>query len=639
MIPQLGVCYYPEQWPEDMWEADANEMSDLGLSLVRIGEFAWSRLEPSEGKFQFDWLDRVIQVLGDAELKVILGTPSATPPRWMVDKFPEMLTVNNDGQERKFGSRRHYCFSHKGYRDISAKMASRLAKRYANNPHIHSWQIDNEYGCHETILSYSQSALRDFRVWLIHKYSSISALNTAWGNVFWSMEYGAFEEVGLPNLTVTEANPSHRLDFKRFSSDQVARFNAAQCVAIRQYCDKPLIHNYMGRITDFDHFKVGKDLDIASWDSYPLGFLEDRSNQPEDFRHDFQRQGDPDFQAFHHDLYRAVGKGRWGIMEQQPGPVNWAPYNPAPLPDMVRLWSWEAIAHAAEFVSYFRWRQAPFAQEQMHSGLKRPDNKPAQVCNEIKLVSTELLDICAKSQARIGIVFDYESAWAWGIQSHGQDFDYFRLVYDFYVGLRQLGQTIDVISPQIDNFNGYDFIIIPGLFHLSPKLSQIIAEFQGEILVGPRAGSKTPEFQITINPLKAIGLNIFVSTVETLRPTELIKLNCKGGFKIWREFIDTNHEVVLTTEDNNPALIQSGRLNYLCGWPDNKAMIDILSKLLKQADLKIYEMPKGLRCRQIGEYRFYLNYNNSEIAYEDFILPAAGIRLENIKTKTIMIEK
>jgi beta-galactosidase len=157
------------------------------------------------------------------------------------------------------------------------------------------------------------------------------------------MDYANFDHIDLPNLTVTEPNPAHVLDFRRFASDEVVSFNKLQADIIRAYSDAPIAHNYMGRITDFDHFKVGDDLDIASWDSYPLGFLEDRVSASEAHRALYARQGDPDFQAFHHDLYRAVGKGRWWIMEQQPGPVNWAPYNPAPLPGMVRLWTWRRL--------------------------------------------------------------------------------------------------------------------------------------------------------------------------------------------------------------------------------------------------------------------------------------------------------
>ena len=160
------------------------------------------------------------------------------------------------------------------------------------------------------------------------------------------------DQIDLPNLTVTQPNPSHVLDFRRFSSDQVVSFNRLQTDIIKSYSDAPIAHNFMGKTTEFDHFKVGDDLDIASWDSYPLGFLEDRVVAPDEFKQAFARQGDPDFQAFHHDLYRTVGKGRWWVMEQQPGPVNWAPYNPSPLPGMIRLWSWEAFAHGAEVVCY-----------------------------------------------------------------------------------------------------------------------------------------------------------------------------------------------------------------------------------------------------------------------------------------------
>ena len=326
MKSELGVCYYPEHWPESQWKQDAQQMAELGLSWVRIGEFAWSRIEPKPSVFQWDWLDHAVKVLGEAGLKIILGTPTATPPRWMIDKYPDMLAVTETGLPRKFGSRRHYCFSHDGYRQECVRMCEALGERYGRNPHIQAWQIDNEYGCHDTILSYSEAARLAFRNWLKTKYKTIDVLNETWGNVFWSMDYNNFAQIDLPNLTVTEPNPAHMMSFRRFSSNQVAVFNKAQCDTLRGYTDAPLSHNYMGRITEFDHFAVGDDLEIATWDSYPLGFLEDRSDQGEAFKQAYMRQGDPDFQAFHHDLYRAVGQRhstppRWWVMEQQPGPV------------------------------------------------------------------------------------------------------------------------------------------------------------------------------------------------------------------------------------------------------------------------------------------------------------------------------
>ncbi len=414
MTRSLGVCYYPEHWPEEIWAEDAARMAETGLTWVRIGEFAWSRIEPRPGAFDWGWLDRAIETLGAAGLKVVLGTPTAPPPRWMLDRHPDLLAVDAGGRPRKFGSRRHYCFSHMGYRDDCRDIVRRLAERYGPNPHVQAWQTDNEYACHDTTVSYSQAARTGFRNWLAQKYQSPDALNRAWGNVFWSMDYDSFDQIDLPNLTVTEPNPSHVLDFRRYSSDQVVDFNRLQVDEIRRHSDAPILHNYMGRETSFDHWKVGADLDAASWDSYPIGFLSDRLEFDAAHKARFLRQGDPDNQAFHHDLYRAVGRGRWWVMEQQPGPVNWAPYNPAPLPGMARLWAHEAFAHGAEAVCYFRWRQAPFAQEQNHAGLLRPDSAPAPALAEAARVAKELAELpetpgCAPAEAAQAVL---RSLWS-----------------------------------------------------------------------------------------------------------------------------------------------------------------------------------------------------------------------------------
>ncbi len=438
----IGVCYYPEHWPKARWEIDARLMAETGITHVRIGEFAWSHLEPKRGELDFNWLEDAINTLAHYGLKIVLGTPTATPPKWLVDEMPDMLPVGRDGQTRKFGSRRHYSFSHVGYRNECRRIVTELAKRFGTHPAVSAWQTDNEYDCHDTTLSYGLADLSAFREWLAAKYQSPQALNFAWGNIFWSMEISDFDEVELPNLTVTEANPCHWMDFRRFASDQVVSFNKLQTDILRKYSPgRDIIHNFMGRTLAFDHFKLGTDLDISSWDSYPLGFLEDRSDRDDEFKSRYSRTGDPDFQAFHHDLYRATSSGRWWVMEQQPGPVNWAPHNPAPREGMVRLWALEAFAHGAETVSYFRWRQAPFAQEQMHSGLLRSNGDSAEGLEEAKEAAAILqeIDWPQNEKAEVAIVFDYSSAWAWEIQPQGREFDYFRLIFDFYKTLRKLG--------------------------------------------------------------------------------------------------------------------------------------------------------------------------------------------------------
>ena len=624
----LGTCYYPEHWPEDQWADDAARMAEIGLTWVRIGEFAWSRLEPAPGDLRLDWLDRAIEVLGAAGLRVVLGTPTATPPRWMLDKHPDMLATDAHGQPRKFGSRRHYCFSHDGYREEAVRIARILAERYGRNPHVAAWQIDNEYGCHDTVHSYSDAARRAFRDWCAQKYQSPDTLNRAWGNVFWSMEYDSFDQIDLPNLTVTEPNPAHAMAFRRFSSDQVARFNAAQVEVIRAYSDAPISHNYMGRITEFDHFTLGRQMEIATWDSYPLGFLEDRLEEDDAHKRRYARQGDPDFQAFHHDLYRAVGNGRWWVMEQQPGPVNWAPYNPAPLPGMARFWAWEAFAHGAECVAYFRWRQAPFAQEQMHAGMLRPDDAPAPAYREAAEVARELADMpdVAAPPAPVALIFDYASAWAWQVQPQGQGLDYFRLVFEIYRGLRKLGQNIDILPADTDDLSGYAVVLVPGLVTIPDALMQAIDRCDAQVMFGPRTGSKTAEMSIPVSLPPAIpGLDVTVTRVESLRPDMPVPVAMGGALKGWREVLEGEAPVQVAAADGLPVMLGKNGRFYLGGWPDADLLALILTGLLNDAGLKVRNLPPDIRLRQAGDTQFLFNHGLDPVIHEGREIPAAGV--------------
>jgi beta-galactosidase len=566
-------------------------------------------------------------------LQVVLGTPTATPPRWILDRHPDMLAVDAQGRERGFGSRRHYCFSHRGYRAESARIVTEMARRYGRNRHVAAWQTDNEYGCHDTVLSYSDAAKQAFREWLAQRYQSPQALNRAWGNVFWSMEYASFDEIGLPNLTVTEANPSHVMAFRRFASDEVAAYNRIQTDIIRKHSDAPIAHNYMGRITEFDHFTVGADLDIASWDAYPLGFLSDRLEVTPEHKRRFVRQGDPDFQAFHHDLYRAVGRGRWWIMEQQPGPVNWAPYNPDPLPGMARLWAWEAFAHGAEAVCYFRWRQAPFAQEQMHAGLLRPDSVAAPAFDEAGQVARELAAMpdAGTAAARVALVFDYASDWAWQVQPQGRSFSYFWLAFHAYKGLRRLGLNIDIIPPDCADLSAYRLVLAPGLATMTAPLLAALARHDGTAIVGPRSNAKTADFATPVPlPPNLPGLDIRVARVESLPPDVPVPLASGGQFLHWREKLEGTATVSETSEDGWPAMVRAGGLNYLAGWPDEAALDRILLAAAHAEGLEVEVMPEGLRRRDTPTHRFWFNYNPFEVDWDGVAIPAAGVHWERL---------
>jgi beta-galactosidase len=593
-------------------------MRDVGLHFVRIGEFAWSRLEPREGVYNFDWLKRAIDTLHEAGLEIVLGTPTATPPKWLVEKMPDMVPLDASGLPRKFGSRRHYCFSHAGYARECERIITALAKEFGAHRGVAAWQTDNEYGCHDTVESHSIAARDAFRIWCARKYKTIEALNSAWGNVFWSMELSSFDEIEPPNLTVTEANPAHRLDFQRFSSDQVAAFNRLQVEIIRRYSPgRPILHNFMGSFTAFDHFAVAKDLDAAAWDSYPLGFLE-RSAWDEEFKSRYMRVGDPDYQAFHHDLYRACGRGRWWVMEQQPGAVNWAPWNPAPAAGAVRLWTYEAFAAGAEVVSYFRWRQAPFAQEQMHEALLLRNSEPNEAYDAAAQISRELARLEAQVETErspVALIFDYESAWAWAIEPQGQDFSYLELALSFYRGLRRLGLSVDVVPAVPEAATGRKVILAPGLFSAGAELVQALDKSGAVVLLGPRSGSKTEDFQIPaeLPPGRFHSLvDMTARRAETIRPGATIPIEgvTAGHFFGWREYLALGKEAEaeLRSNDGEIALARKGKNFYMAGRPNDALLEAVLRGLLELANMPVIDLPRDIRVRDNGRMRFVFNF-------------------------------
>jgi beta-galactosidase len=615
----LGVCYYPEHWPEDWWEKDAARMRECGISYVRIAEFAWSRYEPEKGRFDWGWLDRAIEALGKAGLKVVLGTPTCTPPKWLVDEHPEIIPVDEQGRPRGFGARRHYTFSAQSYWKESARIVEILTQRYGSNQYVDGWQTDNEYGCHDTILSWGPEDLKAFRQWLRLKYQSTEQLNEAWGNVFWSMDVNSFDAVTLPNLAVTETNPAAKLDFWRFHSEQVAAYNKMQCDIIRKHSPgRWITHNMMGFFNEFDHWAVGDDIDVASWDAYPVGFTE-RFPFPQDEKNKWAQTAHPDISPFFHDLYRAVGRGRWWVMEQQPGPVNWAPWNPVPKRGMVRLWTWEALAHGAEVVSYFRWRQAASAQEQMHAGLNLPSQHEwSQGGREAKQVGIELATLPAlpaSSRAPVAFVHDYEASWITRIQPQGKDFDFVELTFRWYEALRRLGFDIDFVRPGA-SLKGYKLIVVPTMPFVNHAAERAFAEADGVVLYGPRTGSKTRHHAIPSNlppgPISNL-VGARVLEVASLRPGLVDKVSGKssGQAERWREHLDVQSaKTVSQFENGDAALICNGNHHYLACWPDQKLLQSTMGLVAKAAKLKTTPIPEAIRIRRRGDWLFAFNYGN-----------------------------
>jgi len=616
---KLGVCYYPEQWPEAMWASDAQAMASLGIRVVRIAEFAWARMEPRPGAYDWAWLDRAIDTLAAAGLQLVLGTPTAAPPSWLVERHPDILPVDAAGRRKGFGSRRHYDFSSEAFFEASRGIVTAMAQRYGQHPAVIAWQTDNEYGCHDTVLSYSPAALQRFRLWLAQRYGDIDALNRAWGNVFWSMEYARFDDIGFPVGLPAQVNPIHALDFRRFASDEVRRYNRMQVDVLRTHSPgRDVLHNFMGFFTEFEHHELAQDLDVAAWDSYPLGITDSVRFVSEAERHTYMRTGHPDIAAFHHDLYRGLCGGRWWVMEQQAGPVNWAHSNPAPLPGMVRAWTWEAFAHGAELVSYFRWRQLPYAQEQMHSGLNTPDNRLDLGGHEAAQVARELADVPAESTSRaaVALVVDYATKWMIDIQPQGADFDYHGLVFGYYQALRRLGLDIDIV-PASAVLDGYRLVVIPTLAVVDDRLVERLRRSGAQIVVGPRTGAKTSHFAIPATlppgPLAAL-LPLRVWRVEALRASAIEPVFasgvCIGEATRWRDLIEPGEGVAVEARfaDEHPALLRHGALRYVAGWFDDALLRGVLHQAATDAGLTPLVLTGGLRLRRRGRLQFAVNY-------------------------------
>lgn len=622
----LGVCYYPEQWPRSMWADDASRMVELGITHARIAEFAWSRMEASPGEFTWDWLDEAVRTLSEAGLKLVLGTPTASPPKWLIDAHPDVLPVRADGTRWNFGSRRHYDIASETYRRECLRIVTAMAVRYGSHPAVVAWQTDNELGCHETVPSYSPGALHRFQDWLARKYDSVDALNLAWGNVFWSMEYASFDAVELPNLTPTDANPIHLLDFRRFMSDEVVSFHREQIDVLRQHAPHAdMLHNFMGFFTAFDHYEFARDnaIDVAAWDSYPIARTESIA-LPEEQKALYARTSHPDVSAFDHDRYRGIGQGRFWVMEQQAGPVNWAPWNPVPAAGMIRLWAYEAFAHGAELVSYFRWRQCPYAQEQMHSGLNLPNNELSPGGLEVRRAAAEIAasEVLSKlppaSRAPVALVFDYETQWMFEIQRHGITFDYQMLAFDYYESLRELGLDVDIVPSSAD-LSDYKLVVVPSLAVMDDAWVEQIGQSNAQWIFGPRSGSKTAEFAIpgTLAPgaLQRV-LPMQVLEVESLRASlkpAVSAFDTQGHAIRWREHIRANGktQVEAAFDDNWPAIVKHAHVRYVGAWLTHPLHRAILQRAARDAGIATQPLPEGMRIRRRGAVTFAFNFGPS----------------------------
>lgn len=658
---KLGVCYYPEHWPQERWPLDARLMRQAGLSIVRIADFAWAAMEPSEGKFTWEWLDQAIAVLANEGFEIILCTPTAAPPAWLCRAHPEILPVDGQGRRRRFGSRRHYCANNATYRQHTRRIVTAMASRYGKHPAIAGWQIDNEFGCHDTARCYCETCAREFRNWLAMRYKTIQALNEAWGTVFWSQIYRDWSEIDPPNLTVAEPNPSHVLDYYRFSSDTFVSYQQLQITTLQAHISEQQIvtTNFMSQFTDLDYYDLAASLDVVTMNSYPTGHAESRSAlylpssaQPA-FAYDV---GDPYVTGLGHTLMRGFKSRRtFWVMEQQCGNINWSSYNTGIRPGTVRLWTWHALASGAEAVIYFRWRAGRFAQEQLHSGFLHHDASPAVGYHDLETLKAEhalMADIAsAPHQAQIALLLDYDALWAVRLQPHHRHLDSMRLLFGYYRALQRLGLPADIVSVEAD-LSAYKVVIAPMAYLASPELVQKLttyAEAGGTALVGMRSGFKTTSNLVTDQPLPghfSALAGVRVSDWHSLPPGVSYDLcssipGLAGPATVWAEALkplsnnslpgDSGFQVLAHYRSgpfvSSAALVErrvgNGSALYLGWYPNDLQAEALLSHLAAQAGIpSLAELPEGLVVSRRGPYLIFLNFSE-----EDLVTTVGGERI------------
>ena len=472
-----GGDYNPEQWPEEVWLDDARLMQEAGVNLVTLGVFSWALLEPKPGVFDFDWLDRVLDLLWSHGVAVDLATPTAAPTAWLVEAHPDMLPVTRDGVRLGFGSRRHYCPSSPHFREASVRIAEHLARRYSVHPALAMWHVGNEYGGHVE-QCYCETSAAHFRAWLEARYGSIEALNHAWGTAFWSQRYGDFSQVEPPRRMPVGPNPTQALDWHRFSSDALLECYELEAAVLREQSPGiPLTTNFMFEFKACDYWRWSTREDVVSLDAYP-------------------DPNDPDAHlrtAVDYDLTRSETRGRpWILLENAPSAVQWREANLPKRPGLRRLWALHAVARGSDGALFFQWRASRAGAEKFHSGLlphlgtrSRGWQETVRLGRDLQLLAE--VAGTTSPRAKVAFLFDWENWWALDQPAHpSRMLDLREIVLEWYRPFFDANIPVDFVHP-LACLDSYELVVVPNLYLASEAVVDRLtgfAEAGGTVAIG-----------------------------------------------------------------------------------------------------------------------------------------------------------
>lgn len=516
---ELGTCYYPEHWDKSLWEPDLRRMLEHGVTTVRIAEFAWNLTEPEEGVYTFDFFDEFLDLAERVGMKVIFGTPTATPPAWLTEKYPEVLNSRRDGVLYRHGMRRHYNYNSKKYQELAGKIVEQLGAHYGKRPCIVGWQIDNEFNC-ETQEFYSESDTLAFREFLKEKYGTLEELNRAWGAVFWNQTYTDWNQVYVPRTTYGDGtNPHQRLDYIRFVSESTIRFCKLQSDILRKYIKPGDFITTNGMFGSLDNHRMTRDcLDVYTYDSYPNFAYAMR----EDPKHNTTLRD----RKWSRNLMevRSICP-HFGIMEQQAGAGGSIGSDaPAPKPGQMMLWAMQSIANGADYVSFFRWRTATFGTEIYWHGLLDYDNLPNRKLAELQKLHARVEAIQetagAEYVAPLGLLKDYDNVFdaqvdAWhGKLNASSEMELFVAVQLAHTPMNAVYLQKDTT---VEDLKKYRVLVYPHGEILTEEKARLLEEYVrqgGNLIVAARTGQKDIDGHCVMKPMPGLLAPLTQSAVR-----------------------------------------------------------------------------------------------------------------------------
>ena len=630
----FGGDYNPDQWDEATIAEDMRLFKEAGINLVILPVFSWAKLEPDEGVYDFEWLDKIIDTIWSNGIRVCLATPTVAQPAWLSTRYPEVLPVDIQGRRRTHGMRVMFCVNSLKYRERAAAIAEEMAKRYAHHPALAMWHVANEYGTY----CYCPTCQAKFRLWLKRRYGTVEELNRRWNTSFWGRTVYSFEEIAVPNELNDDYrfNPPIQLDYMRFVTDSTAECFRNEYQVLKKYNpDIPIQTNMSGYIKKLDQFEMTKNLDIVGWDNYPW---------PTDPMY---------FVAMKHDIMRGLKGGQSFLLaEQSPNQQNWQPYNKLKRPGEVRRLSYQAMAHGADTCFFFQMRQSVGGQEKFHGavithaghGNTRVFRETAKLGAELSRIGSRFLE--ARTKAKVGMLFDWNNWWALENSSGpSKDMDYLKTFSRYYNMFYSRNIPVDILNPSF-SYEGYELLVAPMLYMTKEGVGERLTEFVkkgGTLLTTVMSGLVDENDRCVFGEypgkLRDV-LGIWVEEVDALRPEEHNEIVPESGSGFTQslyscgflcDLLHLRGAVSLASYGSDfyagmPCVTENhfgeGKAYYIGTEPDDEYLGEMADRLAAELGLKpVYPAAPGVevtrRSNERGDTVFVINHNASE-AWVDF---------------------